>query len=96
MVSPWRPGLHYRRLGHGPGHGAGTWLSILWPCEKKICFVNDLGMHGFYECYNVPVVLVGLFIGFFAIRKKWLYWGFEALGFASHFGSTKSGITFDF
>ena len=95
MVSPWRSGLHHRGLGHGPGHGTGTRVPILRTCKKKIRVVDDLGMYGFYERYNIPVVLVGLFISFLAIWKEWFYWGLEALGFTSHSGSTQSRITFD-
>lgn len=73
MVSVWRPGLHHRGLGHGPGHGSWPGLPLLRSGPPKIRLEHDLGMHGLFVCRDVSVVLLGLLPRLLANRNQRVY-----------------------
>jgi hypothetical protein len=59
---------------HGLDHGAGPGFPILGPRATKVCTFNDLGGHGIFLDYNVPMVFLGLLFGLQFFSNKWLYW----------------------
>lgn len=73
MVPARRPELHPSVVRHGRTDGAGTWLSLLWPFEKKIGAVHDLGMRWVLFCRHISMVFLGLFSCFLAHRHEWFH-----------------------
>ena len=73
VVCCWRPSLHHSGLGHGGGHDTRSWLPLLWSCAKKVGVEHDLGLYGLVLHHYVPMVLLGLFVGFLSPRHKWVH-----------------------
>jgi hypothetical protein len=86
MVPIGRPSIHHRGFGDGAGHGPGTWISLFRPRPTKVCLVDDVGMYGSWICCYIPVVLLGILIGFLTDWTKWIYRGSQALWFNEYTG----------
>jgi len=80
---------------HGVDHGAGTGLPILGSRATQVGSVHDLGVYGFLLCHCLPMVFLGLFIGFQLDGYKWVYRGFGTLRFDERAGYAISRIAVD-
>lgn len=86
MVSIRRPSVHHRCLGHGVIDGPWPRIPLLGPRAAKICPIDDVGMHGRWIRHYIPVVPVGILLGFLANGAERLYWGPQAVWVDGHIG----------
>ena len=95
MVHLRRPSLHYRGICHGGGHDTRSRFSVLRPRTEEIRAQHDLGLYGQFLDHHVPVVLLGLFVGFFGSGKKWIHWRSQPFWPHQHAWGAKSGVSFN-
>jgi hypothetical protein len=86
MVPIWRPSVHHRGIGHGAGHGPGPRIPLLRPRTAKVGLVDDVGMYGGRIGGNIPMVLVGILVGFLAVGEQWIHWRSQEIWLAEFAG----------
>ena len=89
MVSVRRPGLHHRGFGHGVADGAWTRIPLLRAGKTQIRPVDDVGVHGSGVCHYVPMVFLGLLVGFLSDWTKRIHRRSEAFWPDEHAGESQ-------
>ena len=95
MVPIRRRSLHSHLILHGTRHDPRHRLPLLRARASKIRTLDDLGVHGFLLCDNLPMVLLGLLPRFLIQWDEWVHWGFEALWTDEYAWRTESGKSVD-
>lgn len=75
------------------GHDTGPGLLVLWPGPKKVCTLDDVGLHGGWICHQLPMVFLGLFTYFFNKHIQRLYWRFTSFWPEGGSGPAESRFT---
>lgn len=58
---------------HGLAYDSGTGVSILGSRSTEVRAFHDMGVHGIVLDSCLPMVLLGLFLGFQFLRNEWIH-----------------------